>query len=81
MKNLRVWIIDWFSENGKIDKLEVEERMDENYVESGLIDSFAFIALVAAIEEEFKISFTEEDFESESLLSINGIISIVERRL
>jgi len=40
-----------------------EESMQENFIESGVIDSFGFLELLMAIEQEFnaQINFTELD--------------------
>lgn len=75
------WIINWFVENGNIEREVVENSMENNYIEAGLIDSFGFIQLVSDVEEGFGISFGDDDFANENIFVIGGLIQIIEDRV
>jgi len=52
---------------------------DTNLFDAGLIDSFGFTQLIAFLEETFAIALTEDEFASEDISSLNGIVRIVGR--
>ena len=37
------WVINWFSENGKVSSDEIRNHLDDNYFELGYIDSSEII--------------------------------------
>ena len=53
--------------------------LDEDLIDSGLLDSFALIELLAAIEEEFAVQLPFEDLDLDVLRSIRSIASYVDR--
>jgi acyl carrier protein len=50
---------------------------DANLFESGLIDSFGFVQLVAFLEKEFAIKITDDEVLSDALSSFAKIRSFV----
>ncbi len=56
-------------------------REDANLFESGLIDSFAFVQLVAFLEKEFDIKISDDEVLSDSLSSFAKIRSFVETKV
>jgi acyl carrier protein len=50
---------------------------DEALIESGLLDSFALIELLSAIEDEFAIQLPMEDLDLDLLRSVRSIASYV----
>lgn len=56
-------------------------REDANLFESGLIDSFAFVQLVAFLEKEFEIKISDDEVLSDSLSSFAKIRSFVEAKV
>lgn len=56
-------------------------REDANLFESGLIDSFAFVQLVAFLEKEFDIKISDDEVLSDSLSSFAKIRSFVEAKV
>lgn len=65
------WVIKWFQDNGeKTDDLS--GHLDDNFFELGLIDSFGFIMLMGAVEEEFGVVFDNDQFQDRSFSTING---------
>jgi acyl carrier protein len=54
---------------------------DVNLFESGLIDSFGFVQLVAFLEKNFDIKISDEEVLSDSLSSFAKIRSFVETKV
>ena len=54
--------------------------MNLNYVESGYIDSLAFIQFIATIEDEFDIAFTDEDLDSITIKTVGGLIHMITQK-
>ena len=54
---------------------------DTNLFESGLIDSFGFVQLVAFLEKEFGIKITDDEVLSDSLSSFAKIRSFTEAKV
>lgn len=67
------WLIIWFSQKSEI-PLRVE---DKNYFEIGLIDSLGVMELIEDIEKEFRIRFTEENFQDRRFSIIAGLSEII----
>lgn len=74
------FIINWFVEKSTMSKEELEKNLDVNYFEQGLIDSFAFLELITACENEFGVIFSDEDFENDDIFTVSGLISILEKK-
>lgn len=77
-RDIREWILEWFAENGSVDREVLEANMDENYLNAGYIDSFVFISLIADIEEEFEVEFDNDQFTERSFATLNGLIEILD---
>ncbi|MBI5000816.1 MAG: acyl carrier protein [Euryarchaeota archaeon] len=75
----RSWLLAWFAGHAKIDQDNI--KPDTNYIERGLLDSFAFIALISDVEQEFRIRFSDGDFRKTDFLTISGLASIIERKM
>ncbi len=54
---------------------------DTNLFESGLIDSFGFVQLVAFLEKSFDIKITDDEVLSDALSSFAKIRSFVEAKV
>jgi len=55
------------------------DGIDQDLLESGLIDSMALIELLYAIEQEFTVELPLEDLDVDLLRSIRGIASYVDK--
>ena len=53
------------------------EGIDEDLIESGLLDSMALVELLHAIEQEFAVELPLEDLDVDLLRSVRGIASYV----
>ena len=51
-----------------------------SFLRTGVLDSTGILELVTFIEEEFNVSFPDDDLTSENFDSIDRVVSILERR-
>ena len=75
------WILNWFQENANVLQNEINENKNENYFMKGWIDSLKFISFISDIENQFKISFSNNEFQDRKFVTINGIIKILEDKI
>jgi D-alanine--poly(phosphoribitol) ligase subunit 2 len=52
-----------------------------NLFQAGLMDSFAFVEMIAFLEGRFGIQFTEDEMLSKGLSSLTGIVEAVDRKV
>lgn len=55
------------------------DGIDEDLIESGLLDSMALVELLFAIEQEFAVELPLEDLDVDLLRSVRGIASYVNK--
>ena len=58
MEEIKFWLEQWFSGKSAMAIEEVRELSQNNYFESGLVDSFGFITLLSDIEEKYGVTFS-----------------------
>ena len=78
--NSKSWIIQWFVNNSNLSENEINENLEENYLIKGWIDSLKFISFISDIENEFKISFSNDEFQNRKFATVNGIVKIIEEK-
>ncbi len=78
MTNPEIWILNWFQDNTNVLENEINKNRDENYFMKGWIDSLKFISFISDIETQFKINFSNDEFQDRKFAKINGIIQILE---
>lgn len=54
--------------------------VDDDLIESGIIDSLGIMSLLAFIEERFSLKIPPEDLLPENFSSINSIVALVDRQ-
>ena len=54
------------------------DRIDEDLIESGLLDSLGLVELLHGIEQEFAVELPLEDLDLELLRSVRGIASYLD---
>jgi acyl carrier protein len=54
--------------------------MDTSLLQTGLIDSFAFVNLITYLETEFEIAIPDEDITPEVMGSINKMATYITKR-
>ena len=79
--NVREWLITWFEKNSDLSKKEIENNFYDDYLAKGWIDSFKFISFVTEIEEEFKITFSTDEFQNRAFSTLEGLDEIIEARI
>lgn len=79
--DVKTWIINWFEKNTDLEKQKIERDINENFLEKGWIDSFKFISFISDIETNFKIRFTNDQFQDRKFSTINGLIRIIEGKI
>ena len=73
------WTIKWFAQNGSAKEQEMRQHLDDNYFDLGYVDSFGFIMLIGAAEQEFHISFQNDQFQDRSFSTIRGFAECLAR--
>ncbi len=63
-----------------LEVLDVELSGEENLSESG-VDSLSLVELIAGIENKFNICFGEDDLQPETLVTLDDLVRITEKRL
>lgn len=58
-----------------------QELFGEDFLITGLIDSFGFISLITAVENKFSVEITEDLQLDERIRSINGFTEVVSELL
>ncbi len=63
-----------------LEVLDVELSGEENLSESG-VDSLSLVELLAGIVNKFNICFGEDDLQPETLVTLDDLVRITEKRL
>lgn len=75
MDNVKDFIVDYIQREYTIP--EDTDILNLNYVEEGYIDSMGLIQFIAVIEDEFNISFTDDDLASEDVKVVGKMVNLV----
>ena len=54
--------------------------LEFNYIDSGYVDSMGLIQFIATLEDEFNISFDDDDMESEDIKVIGKLIEMIHKK-
>lgn len=55
--------------------------MTLNYIEAGYIDSMGLLQFIATLEDEFGISFSDEDMSSSDIKVVGTLIAMIEKKI
>ncbi len=77
----KIWLIDWFVENASVEQEEIQQNITQNYFDKEYIDSYDFISLISAIEDEYNITFDNNDFLDRKFATIEGLSEIINMKL
>lgn len=80
MEEIKIWLVQWFSNKSAISSEKVMEMSQDNYFESGLVDSFGFITMLSDIEEKYGVSFSNDDFLDRSFATIDGLVCMINKK-
>ncbi len=64
-----------------VDKHRLTIAINERYIDSGLIDSFDLINLVAFIESSYSIEFSSDDFQDSRFFTVKGLSELVMEKI
>ena len=59
---------------------KVTLKKDLNLIQSGLLDSFSILILIANLEKEFKIKISLKNFDIKNLSTITQIIKLIKKQ-
>nr|WP_297705284.1 acyl carrier protein [uncultured Butyrivibrio sp.] len=79
MENIKDFVIEYIQREYTIP--EDKDIMSLNYVEEGYIDSLGLIQFIAVIEDEFGITFTDEDLKGEDIKVVGKVVELVKRKM
>ena len=79
MENVKDFIVDYIQREYTIP--EDIDVMNLNYVEEGYIDSMGLIQFIAVIEDEFNITFTDEDLAREDVKVVGKMVNLVTSKM
>ena len=75
MERVKEFIIDYIQREYTIpDNIDI---MNLNYIEEGYIDSLGLIQFIAVIEDEFGITFSDEDLASPDVKVVGKMVDLV----
>jgi len=77
IEDITTWLINWFEQNTDLEHEQILSALNENYFSNQWIDSFKFILFLNDIEEYFKISFSNDEFQGNEFSSINGLANLI----
>lgn len=52
-----------------------------NFVDEGYVDSMGMVQFIVLLEDEFGISFTDDELSDSAFRTVNGLSDIVERKM
>ncbi|MBE6991585.1 MAG: acyl carrier protein [Ruminococcaceae bacterium] len=58
---------------------EIDYETEESLITDGLLDSFAIVSIINALNEEFGIEVTIGELRPENLNSVDNMVALVER--
>lgn len=75
MEEVKNFIIDYIQREYTIpDDIDI---MNLNYVEEGYVDSLGLIQFIAVIEDEFGITFTDDELSGSDIKYVGRMIDLV----
>lgn len=79
MDNVKDFIVDYIQREYTIP--EDTDILNLNYVEEGYIDSMGLIQFIVVIEDEFNITFTDDDLASEDVKVVGKMVNLVTKKM
>ena len=71
------WLLDWFEQRGSVPGGTLEDQLQVNYFEAGLVDSLGVIELITEVEDHFGIHFNERHFQDRRFSTIGGLSDVI----
>lgn len=67
----QAWLLEWFRRRGSVPEPETD------YFKAGAIDSLAVVQLVADIEKNFSVRFTDKHYQEPRFSTLAGLAEII----
>ena len=71
-------LVSWLESNSRGNH---KVSLDENYVESGVIDSFDLIVFIESIEDNYHIKFNNREFQDRRFVIVSGLAEIIDEKV
>lgn len=79
MEDVKEFVIDYIQKEYTVPKdIDI---LTLDYVESGYIDSLGLIQFIATLEDEFNVTFTNEEMENPYIKVVGNLISMIESKM
>lgn len=79
MENVKEFIIDYIQREYTIpDDIDI---INLNFVEEGYVDSLGLVQFIYTLEDEFGISFSDDDLQKPEIKIVGKLIAIVENKM
>ncbi|HVW19099.1 MAG TPA: acyl carrier protein [Solirubrobacteraceae bacterium] len=79
MNDAERWIADYLRRDGDAGDVDLGPLLDVNFVERGLLDSLALVALIADLEDRFDVRLDAEQMQDPAFMTIRGMAAAVGR--
>jgi methoxymalonate biosynthesis acyl carrier protein len=76
---ISTWLCDWFLSRRKF-RGDVSQLPSINYFDAGLLTSLEVIEFVSEIEEQFRVHFSEQDFQDPRFVTVAGLVELIAER-
>jgi acyl carrier protein len=80
-KEIFSYIVALLEKHGPIPAETDDERMAYRYLEVAHIDSFGLNDFIMEIEDQFNITLSSEDNQSEEFRSVGGLVQLIKYRM
>lgn len=77
MADYSLWLLDWFHQRAP----HISLKPDDNYFNTGAIDSLGVIELIEDMEQAFAVRFTQDDFQDRRFSSMAGLSALLIEKL
>lgn len=77
--NIRNYVLSALQEKHRINDLIDLDNL--NYVEEGYIDSFGIVQFVCNLEEQFNITFSDDEMMSDEFQVVGKLIHLIETKI
>ena len=79
MENVKDFVIDYIQREYTIpDDIDI---INLNFVEEGYVDSLGLVQFIYTLEDEFGISFSDDDLQNPEIKVVGKLINIVESKM
>lgn len=68
-------LLDFIVQQYRIDKNAID--LEQNLVDMGVIDSFAFVEIATFLEKHFSITIADREINVDNFSTISGVVALV----